>query len=436
MKRKIVLIGAGSASFTKGLMSDILNGGGDFEWTVALVDVNAALLKSVSNLCRKMINAKGARIALESSPDRRDMLPGADYVVATVGVGGRRAWENDVFIPRKYGIFQPVGDTAMPGGISRAMRMVPAMVDIARDIKELCPGAVFINYSNPMTVICRAIRKAAGVDVIGLCHGTMHTEGHAAGMLGYDKSLVASLCLGLNHLTFIYDLRAGERDLLPELAGAFNGPPDESYKYSWELFRAYGVFPAPGDRHITEFYPERFASGKYYGKTLGVDAYSFEGTIANGDRSYEETLALGADASAPLPPEFFAKMGGEHEQLIEIIKSLEYNERKIFAANLPNGGMAPELPADAILEMSAVAGGSGFVPLKAGGRLPGALVATLARHIAITETVADAALCGSRELFRQAVMAGACMADESEADKMVGELIEAQREYLPPGTFA
>ena len=124
-----------------------------------MVDDGRAL-ETAEVLCRRMVETRGAEITIAASEERRKVLPGADVVVSTIGVGGRRAWEADVFIPRKYGIYQPVGDSVMPGGISRAMRMIPALVDIAEDVKALCPNAWFFNYSNPMTVNCWAIRRA------------------------------------------------------------------------------------------------------------------------------------------------------------------------------------------------------------------------------------------------------------------------------------
>ena len=136
-RRRIVIIGAGSAVFTQGLVADLILTGRP--WHLSLVDIDAGALAAAAGLSRRMVQEREADIAIDASQDRRELLPGADAVVTTIGVGGRRAWEADVFIPRRYGIFQPVGDTVMPGGISRALRMVPAMVDIARDVMAICP---------------------------------------------------------------------------------------------------------------------------------------------------------------------------------------------------------------------------------------------------------------------------------------------------------
>ena len=153
-RKKIVLIGAGSAVFTKGLIADFIQSGFG-SWEIALCDINEEILSSIRRLAEKMVAQKGADIQITASTDRRQLLPGADFVVTTIAVGGRRAWEQDVKIPRKYNIYQPVGDSVMPGGISRAQRMIPVMVEIARDIERLCPEAYFFFYWKRMCgIVC------------------------------------------------------------------------------------------------------------------------------------------------------------------------------------------------------------------------------------------------------------------------------------------
>jgi alpha-galactosidase len=205
-KKRIVLVGAGSAVFTQGLIADLILAPPG-PWELALVDIDPVALEAAVGLARRMVEARDAAITIEATTDRRDVLHAADVVVTTIGVGGRRAWEQDVLIPRKYGIYQPVGDSVMPGGISRAMRMIPALIDIARDVQSLCPSALFFNYSNPMTATCWAVRQATGIDVVGLCHGAFSVEHQLAELIGAPAHAVTSLAVGLNHLTFFYDLR-------------------------------------------------------------------------------------------------------------------------------------------------------------------------------------------------------------------------------------
>ncbi|UVI33312.1 family 4 glycosyl hydrolase [Paenibacillus spongiae] len=452
MRKKLILIGAGSAMFTQGLVSDLIryakrNG---TKWHLGLVDPDPRAFDSIHKLSAKMIAAKEADIELSFSTERADILPGADYIAATVGVGGRRAWEQDVFIPRKYGIFQPVGDTAMPGGISRAMRMVPAMVDIARDAAKLCPDAFFFNYSNPMTVICRAISKATGTRAVGLCHGVHDSERHLAAFAGLDPARLTSYAVGVNHLTFLFDIRYDGKDARPILLEKYRELKREELEnqnigssfaemggmpstigdpFAWELFERFNAYPAPGDRHITEFFPERFPQGQYYGKVLGKDAYSFENVIEWGDSIYERMDRLGQSPD-PLPAEFFANEAGEHEQLIDIIDSIEHDGRRVYSANMTNNGSVPNLPGHAVLEMPCVATARGFMPMQTTD-FPDTLAQLTAKPIAIAELTVDAALQGDRRLFEEAVLLGGYLTDRVQVERMVDELIAAHIAHLP-----
>jgi alpha-galactosidase len=450
MRKKMVLVGAGSAMFTQGLVMDLIREPGRNKWHLALVDIDAEVLASMTKLVRKMIEAKDADLELSSSTDRRDVLPGADYVESTIGVGGRRAWEQDVFIPRKYGVYQPVGDTAMPGGISRAMRMVPAVIAITRDIMELCPNAHFFNYSNPMTVLCRAVRKATGFPMTGLCIGVYGSQCYIARFAGLDSEKVTSKAVGVNHMTFIYDFRYEGVDAWPIVIKKL----DETYKedfdenaldrfytkdndgtfylgepFAWSLFKTYHAYPAPGDRHISEFFTERFLGGKYYGKTLGMNAYSFERTIELGEKIHAGAMSV-ANSDGPLSDDFFGHIHGEHSQLMEMIHSIETDGRKVFSVNLPNNGAVPNLPKDAVLELPACAMAKGFSPLVTTD-FPDVLAGIVCKSLAISEVTVEAALKGDAKLFAEAIMMGGYISDRAAVLKMVDELIKAQSMYLP-----
>ncbi|MBN1937650.1 MAG: hypothetical protein JW934_23535 [Anaerolineae bacterium] len=428
---KMVLIGAGSAVFTRGLVADLIQSPQSERWQLGLVDIDPIALETAQGLSRRMIEAKGVDIALEASTDRRAVLPGADVVVATIGVGGRRAWQADVFIPRRYGVYQPVGDTAMPGGISRAMRMIPALIDIARDVADLCPDALFFNYSNPMTANCWAIRQATGVPAIGLCHGTFHVVRELAAFCGAPPDQVTALFAGLNHLTFIWDLRRQGVDLWPAARErlAREGRDSTGNPFSWSLFERYGAYPAANDRHVVEFFPERFPGGQYEGRMLGVDAFSFEGTIEDGDRGYASMRAQ-ALGEALLDGRVFERSAGEHEQLLDILDAIWHDGRKIFAVNLPNRGAVPNLPADAVLELPAVATATGLRAVCIDD-LSDPLAAILTRKIAAVRLTVEAALRGSRDLLIEALLVDGAVVDPDVARRMMDELLEAQKAYLP-----
>ena len=434
MKEKVVIIGAGSTMFTRGLLRDFIDR--HWEMELGLVDVDPEALAVAERLSRKMIEGCGAPIELSASLDRRDILPGATIVVCTIGVGGRRAWEQDVFIPRKYGIYQPVGDTVAPGGTSRALRMIPAMVAIAEDVLDLCPDAVFINYGNPMAAVCHGVRKAAGANVIGLCHGVSYTGLHLAAQLGCKANDISCTAAGINHLTWFTEVRIGGRDAMPALrevaARKMQAEPERFINdnpFSWQLFLVFGAFPAVLDRHVSEFFPQFFARGRYYGKTLGVDAYSFEDCIAYGDELYEQ-MRCDAFSAEPLGPEYFDRIGGEEEQLVDILESIRGNAGRVYSVNLPNRGQVPNLPRDAVVESPGITTPAGFRPIML-PPLPAGVAGTLATRFSWVETVVEAALEGSRDKFIQALVLDGAVDSIDTAAKLADELLAAQAEYLP-----
>ncbi|MEU2657290.1 hypothetical protein ABZ615_18430 [Streptomyces sp. NPDC007325] len=446
--RVLVLIGAGSAVFTRGLLADLISADDLGSWELRLVDVDEEALSVADRLAQQMAAARAAhgRISVRSSTDRRAMLPGADYIVTCVGVGGRPAWQEDHEICIRHGVYQPVGDSVMPGGVSRLLRTVPVMVDIARDIAELAPDAFFFNYSNPMTANVQAMTRYAGVDVVGLCHGMHHVQRELAAFAGLPFEETSTLYAGINHLTFIYDFRHNGRDAWPlvrarmerELAEPVD-PADigsiwENGKawhnpFSWEIFRRYGAYPAANDRHVVEFFPERFPGGAYYGKTLGVNAFSVPEILEWGDARYRSMRAQ-ADGEVPLDETIFDRSTGEQEQLIAIIRSLTFDRREMFSVNIPNQGSVPGLPPTAALEIPGVATARGLRPV-AVPDLSAPLTAILARRLTSVDLAVEAAMTGSRDLTVEAVLADGAMSDPDAATALVDDLLTAQKRFLP-----
>jgi alpha-galactosidase len=444
---KIVLIGAGSAMFTRGVVLDLIHSGMEVE--LALVDIDPAALETAYRLCARMIAARNAPISLQATIERTQALPGATVVITTIGVGGRRAWEQDVFIPRKYGLFYPVGDTTGPGGTSRAMRMIPPMVAIARDVLDLAPGALFFNYANPMAPICRAVRTATGANVIGLCTGTLDTWHYLARALGETPEALSFSAGGINHLTWFYDIRVHGQDGMPKLrsmavkrlealaetlqAGQTPhcGSPFESsmdFPFSWQCLLWFDAFPAPQDRHITEFFSQFFRTGEYYRKTLGVDEFSFEGTIAAGDAIYAD-MRHEAQSTAPLAEDYFKKSGGEHEQAVDIIRSVRGNQYQRFFANLPNLGQVPNLPHEAVVETPVIVDANGVHPILQ-APLPLAAAGVLATRFAWVDIVVEAALERSRAKFMDALILDGGVESPDMVVALADELLDTQRAYL------
>lgn len=451
-RKKIVLIGAGSAVFTKGLIADFIQSGFG-KWEIALCDINPVILESITKLAKKMVEQKGTDILISASTDRKELLPGADFVVTTIAVGGRRAWEQDVKIPRKYKIYQPVGDSIMPGGISRAQRMIPVMVEIARDIERLCPDAYFFNYSNPMTAIVTAVRRVTNVKIIGLCHGVIYGEKYLAKMLGVDVKRLTTIGAGLNHLTWLYDIRVDGKDVHQELLDIVQKQKEDNVRnphvrnffnplledkeipnhmdnpLSWEFFERYGALPAVVDRHAVEFFPERFPEGNYYGATLGIDAFPIDDVIARGEATYKAMLDQG-ETEGEVEADLFKRADGEHEQLVEIIRSLLLDERKVFSVNIPNEGAVAGIPDDAVLEIPGVATARGFSSMHVNG-FEGPIKDIIIKRLASVDLTVEAALKGDRQLWADAMMLDGAVTDYETAENLVRDFIEEHKDYLP-----
>ncbi len=448
-RRRLVLIGAGSAVFTRGLLADLISADDVGAWDIALVDVDEVALGVAVRLADLMVDAcdAGARISVAGHVDRRDALVGADIVVTCVGVGGRDAWLRDHTVCMEHGVFQPVGDSVMPGGISRLLRTVPVMVAIARDVVELAPDTLFFNYSNPMTANVMAMTSLAGADVVGLCHGMHHVQRELAQYIDAPFAETSTLYAGINHLTFIYDFRWNGRDAWPlveakrahersqpasadDIGQIFNeGVKAAHNPFSWELFDTYGAYPAANDRHVTEFFARRFPGGAYYGKTLGIDAFSVPEILAWGEDRYQSMKAQ-AEGRAPLDETVFSRSTGEQEQLIAILRSVIHDSREMFSVNVLNGGSVPGLPADAALEIPGVATARGLRPVSVPD-LSTPLTSVLNQRLASVYLAVDAAMSGDRDLVVEAMLADGAISDPDTARSLSSALIAAQAEHLP-----
>lgn len=447
--RVLVLIGAGSAVFTRGLLADLIGADDLGSWEIRLVDVDGTNLNIAADLAERMVAARGAgtKIRVTRSTDRRSVLAGADFIVTCIGVGGRPAWQLDHEIVQRHGIFQPVGDSIMPGGISRLLRTTPVLVEIAQDIAELAPDAFFFNYSNPMTANVQAIHQETGLDVVGLCHGMHHIQRELAQLIDAPFERTSTLYAGINHLTFIYDFRLDGRDAWPivrerihrELAEApdaadignifYEKPTAWHNPFAWELFDRYGAFAAAGDRHVVEFFPERFWQGDYYGKKLGIDAFSLPEILEWGENRYQG-MRRQATGEEPLDQSIFERSGGEQEQLIAIIRSITFDAREMFSCNVVNKGLVPGLPDWSAVEIPGVATARGIRPI-AVPDLGKPLTAILSRRLSSVDLAVEAALSGDRGLVIEAMIADGAVFDADKAAALVDDLIAAQAQHLP-----
>jgi len=435
MRRKMVLIGAGGLKFTHRIIFELIEDSQRVPWHIALVDIDPKGLDAAVRITNKMIASKNADIEVSYSTERRDVLPGADYIVTAISVGGRDAEMRDYEITTRHGSLFPSHEYPSPIGMSIAMRMIPVFIEIASDIKKLCPNAHFFNFSNPMTAICTGVKKA-GFPIIGLCHGVKGMQKIISETFaGIDDKKVTNYSVGVNHMTimtdYLYDGRDAWHILRDKLDEKKRNGEEITEPFGWDFFDENGgrAFPLPGDGHAISYFPERFPGGVYYGKKIGVEIFNFITANIERDEQYKRDVAR-AYSPEPLPGYFFDGLAGYREEILEIIVSMERDLRRVFSVNVTNNGAIKNLPPDAVVELPAAATAKGLLPLQING-FPDEFAKIIIKLLATADAVAEAALKGDKKLFAEAVLMGGYMMNKIKIQAMVEELISAQRDHLP-----
>ncbi len=434
MKKNLVILGVGSTYFTRGIVESLITKGG--EWDVRMVDIDRQSLEIAVRLSKKLVEIYNAPVTISGSTDRTAVLPGADAVVSTIGVGGRQAWEKDVAIFRQFNIYQSTGDTYGAGGLSRALRTIPVLVEIAKDVERLCPNAYFINFSNPMTVNVWAISKTTGVKVAGLCYGVTWYQHYLARLLGLPWESVSCRAIGVNHFTWITDLTFQGESLWPQLRKIMDEKgygSDNDPSYTWELFRIFNAFPCVGDGHICEFVPGWQGEGAYYGKTFGTTFHNFEEYAATFDRIFDEMqnqafgkVPIVKRADNPEEKDMFK----DEDLFIDVLSALKGGDDILRTVNLPNFGQANNLPSGAVLEATTLITSQGFQPL-CFGDLPAGIRAILLRILGTQELTIEASLKADYQLAIQALIAGETVRTEAQGRKVMDAILDTHRDYLP-----
>ncbi len=452
--RKFVLVGAGSSSFTAAVLSGLIRSGRWRGTTLALVDTDAEKLRIVEKLVRKIVEQEDAAITVAAGTDRTELLEGADYVTTTISVGGDEAWQADLEIPAEHGVIQPVGDTVGIGGMSRAFRHAPVLVEIARDMERLCPDAVLFNYTNPMTVNCRAVTRETEIECVGLCIGCELLRRDISRILAVDTAETWMWAGGINHFSFAYRVRLDGRDAYPllgarlrqargdtpeeglaELIARFpssNADPEEPCEdrnpFCSELYEHTGYYPGPGDRHVAEFLPHFFRTPEDL-RAYELDLFDIEAK-KEGTTRFLEKFREAADSEGPLDvEELIGGTSGEEAQVLEIIDAVNTGSGRMFFVNLPNRGQIANLPGGEVVEGPAVATADGLKPLVL-GEMPEPIRSWTYRWLEWGEMVVDAALSGDHDKALHCLAADPGCTGLSKSLAILDELLEANGRYM------
>jgi len=420
---KIVLVGAGSIVFGLRLVGDLCATEGVRGSELVLVDIDTDRLELVSILAKRLIEETGADLRGSSCTDFREALPGADFVISTVAQGGWDAWLNDVAIPRKFGYYYAVGDTMGPGGMARAFRTIPIVLDIAKYMEKVCPNALLINYSNPMTAICRAVQKYTSIKIIGLCHGLQNTVRRIAPRIGYQAEDVQAWAAGVNHFIWLTSLldRSG-RDLYPVLKRHAR-ENWEVQPLAYDLLELYGLFVSGGDDHIVEFMPE-YASPDCVEKYM-LDMDYVQKAVDHQQQEIAELRRLASDENKRVS-DFIT---GSAESAAEIIDCLTNKKTELFMANVRNEGKIPGLPYDAVVEVPCVTTPSGLKGIMV-DPLPSGVLGRIQTCLSEYELVVDAAVLKDRKLAVQAMLVCPATTSRERAEGVVDAMLAANKQYI------
>jgi alpha-galactosidase/6-phospho-beta-glucosidase family protein len=431
----IVLIGAGSTVFTPGLLTDLASSPVFDEFTVHLVDLEAEAAEVMAALGRRIAQQRGSRLRVEAHTDRREALAGARFVATTIAVGSADGWRADLDVPERHGIQQTVGDSVGPGGVLRALRHVPELVAIAEDVVDLAPKAWLVNYSNPLTANVRAVTSQTDVRAVGLCHGTMHTKAQLCHELGLDPGAVRATFAGLNHLCWLLDIEQDGTDLYPQVrelvqqtvVGERAAADGVHGQVSADLMRRYGLYPAPGDRHVAEFFADYLtlqADGELaWGLGGGLDM-TRQYIAEKGD--LWDRLREQAAGRTPID----AMDNQEAERLVSIAEAMVVGrDHRELAVNVPNAGKIPNLPPWAVVEVPAVVGAAGITGVDV-GRLPEGIAQVLTARAEQQELTVQAAVTGIRELAVEALTKDPLVPDRATAVSVLDQAVQAHAPLL------
>ncbi|MCL2512759.1 MAG: hypothetical protein FWF08_02560 [Oscillospiraceae bacterium] len=417
-KTKIVFIGAGSLCFGLSMFRDVFTSAGLRGSTLALVDIDGEALDRAYGVACGMNEAAGAGLTVEKTTDRRQALPGAGFVVNAICIERAELWKLDFAIPKAHGVRHTLGENGGPGALFFGLRTIPMILDIVRDMEELCPGAFFLNFSNPESRIILALGRYSKIRAVGLCHGISMAQNAAAKIMGRDSQSISVTGAGLNHfqwLTSIKDAVTGE-DLYPVLAEC-----DRAYDPSYQpltrkMFRAFGLFPTCSDDHMGEYLS--------FGYEAGEEGYDFERDAANRAKRLEEM------ESRIKENRFADWLEPSGERAVDVITGVLNDKRQVIPSGVVyNNGAISNLPDDAAVEVSVMADAAGITPLHMGELLP-ACARVLSQQVMVQQMAVDAAVSGSKEMALQALLLDPTVNSTDAAVRLLDDLWEINRPYI------
>jgi len=429
---KIAMIGAGSLIFGKTLLNDMLATPALKGATYALMSPTETKLRRMEAFAKRMIEENKVSAKVYATTDRREAIRDADYVICMVQVGGLDAFKLDYEIPLRYGVDQCIGDTLGPGGVFRALRSIPVLVDMAKDMEEVAkPGAILLNYTNPMAMCCFALGKASDVPYIGLCHGVQTTLDLISGYVGVPKEEIDFLCAGTNHMAWFLRLEHKGKDLYPVFKANCEKP--EYYlneKVRIEVMRHFGYFMTESTGHLSEYIPW------FRGSERALKLYCDQPAFGGESGAYFKWTAAVAEkygATDVLQYETPMLQPRSAEYCSYVLEAKTTGVPFRLQGNVRNDGYIANLPNGCCVEVPVYVDKEGLHPLRV-GNLPAQCAALNQSNITVQTLAVESALSSDPEYAMQAVsmdpLTSACCT-LAEIREMTLEMFAAEAKWLP-----
>jgi alpha-galactosidase len=432
---KVAFIGAGSFGFTRGLVRDLLTFPLLEDATIALMDINPERLDYIKRAVDRIVAEGHYPAQVIATTDRVEALKGADAVICTILAGGVSVWRYDIEIPKKYGVDTNVGDTRGPSGIFRALRTIPVMLGICRDMEKYCPNAILLNYTNPMAMLCRAMQRETSIQVSGLCHSVQGTAMMLAKWIGAPYEEITYVSAGINHQSWYTQYDWNGKDAYPLIREAMKRP--EVYNEELvrnEMFLHLGYYVTESSGHNSEYnwwFRKRPDLIEKYcthgtGWNPGVYAYILDEYLRREDE-WKGQIQKWLDDPAPL------NLARGHEYAAAIINAYKGGAPFKFNGNVPNTQLITNLPEGVCVEVPVYADKRGFNAVHVGA-LPPQCAALNNISVAVEEMAVEGCITGNPTMVYHAVAYDpltAAVLSLAEIKQMVNEMLAQNKDYLP-----